>query len=805
MTTTRFPKIRRIAYGLSAAMTLSAGSGCIESKTNPTPETPGSLDWSRSAALTVATSCEEAETWLEDSAITQMDMQLEANRRCFINPEECGWFRGGIIADMGEGAPSAGADNNANDDQTPDEYSETNTQVDGVDESDRVKTDGEHIYALSNRDFVVVKSWPAAQTDELSRIRLRTQPYSFFLDGNRAVVLGHGNLYDVSSDAPQPVRDPSNGGDDKPGVPASDDRPAEDGGSSSGSSGADSDGSAEAPSDGDAYYPEDYRGYRSVTTVTIIDLTDRANPRIVKEHFFDGYILDSRRIDNKVYLAQNNYVYFDNIQTWPNLNWNSESDRPSTDVINAAFDELRAANVASIRARTLNEWLPLVWSADNGGDVAFASGRPATACTDIHVPNVFSGQGLLTLASLDLDDGSVTGSTIQGQWGSVYASLDAIYIGSTNWDFFWWWRGSDEVPPVKTHIHKFAFDTAGDARYTASGEVLGYAINQFAFDEYNGHLRVATTDGFGWWNNEETESRVTVLRQDGTRLAQTGLVTGLGVGERIFSVRFIRDQGYVVTFRQVDPLYVINLADPTKPAVTGELKIPGFSSYIHPLADGFLLTAGRDGDDEGNIGGVKIEIFDVRDPTDPKSVKTAVIGDGWNTWSDVLWDHKAFTYFGARNLLAIPVSGWVQETDTDGRWWGEYKSELALFRISTSDIEVLPSISHMSFFDDFGGNESCRAYSGYWQASIYRGVFVEDYVYSLSELGMQVHDTRTLDNGPVAEVTLLDPENFPYYDWGWCDGGGGVEPGDDRGEPTEPEPVDPEGEDPADAEPPREP
>jgi uncharacterized secreted protein with C-terminal beta-propeller domain len=393
------------------------------------------------------------------------------------------------------------------------------------------------------------------------------------------------------------------------------------------------------------------------------------------------------------------------------------------------------------------------------------------------VPTVFSGEGLLSLATIDVASGTVSGSTIQGEWGNVYASTEALYIGSTNWSYYWWWQGADERPPIKTSIHKFAYDANGDARYTASGEVLGYAINQFAFDEHDGHLRVATTDGFGWWNNGETqtESRVTVLREDGARLEETGVVAGLGKGEQIFGVRFIGDRGYVVTFRQVDPLYVIDLADPAAPSVAGELKIPGFSSYIHPMAPGYLLTAGRDGDDEGRIGGVKVEIFDVRDAANPRSVKTAVIGDGWNTWSDVQWDHKAFTYFGARNLLALPISGWVETNDEQG-WRGEYKSELALFRVTTEEIEVLPAISHMSFYDDLGGNATCRYYYGYWQASIFRGVFIEDYVYSLSGLGVQVHDTRALEAGAVAAVTLVDPATIDQYDWAGCGGAVAVDP-----------------------------
>ena len=175
------------------------------------------------------------------------------------------------------------------------------------------------------------------------------------------------------------------------------------------------------------------------------------------------------------------------------------------------------------------------------------------------------------------------------------------------------------------------------------------------------------------------------------------------------------------------------------------------------------MTAGRDGDEEGNVGGVKIEIFDVTDPANPKSVTKAVVGDGWNTWSEALFNHKAFNFFRARNLLAIPVSGVVDSDD----FWG-YKSELALFKVTKDEIETLPTISHMSFFEDFGGNDRCHGYYGYWRAQIYRSVFVEDYVYSLSILGMQDHDTRDFEQGSVAELILLDQESFPRYDWETC-------------------------------------
>lgn len=721
----------KVLLSVAVAGALAAATGCGGDKKESTPGgATDLLDWSRAASLTAAADCTEAEARLQDNAIVQMELNLEANRRCFLDPQSC-MFRGGIgTDDMAVGAPEAGRDEAGDD--APEDFSETNVQVEGVDEADRVKTDGTHIYTLSDRSFVIVKSWPANELDEVARIDLRSWPQNFFLDGTRAIVLGHGNLADVSPDAPGT-------GSGNGGVPAPE-------------------------ASVDAIRPGRPENYRPVATVTVIDLADKANPRIVHESFFDGSAIDSRRIESKVYLAQSNHVWFDDLVYWPDFGPEQEA---TPEQIEAAFDALYESNVARIRARGIDDWLPRVWSVQDGGDVAWDSGRAVSACTDVHVPSVYSEQGLLSLITLDIDDGSVVGSTIQGSWGNVYASREAIYIGTTNWEFFWWWRPAAEPPAIQTHIHKFAFDDGGIARYSASGDVVGYALNQFAFDEYEGRLRVATTDGFGWWNANQTESRVTVLAERAGKLETVGLVTGLGPEERIFSVRFIGDLAYVVTFREVDPLYVVDLAAPENPRVAGELKIPGFSSYIHPLADGFLLTAGRDGDDEGNIGGVKVEIFDVTDPADPRSVTTAVIGDGWNTWSDVLWDHKAFVFFRARNLLAIPVSGWV-ESSTPFGWQAEHKSELALFRVTTESIEPLPSISHMGLLEEFGGDTGCRGYAGYWQAAIYRGIFADDFVYSLSQLGIQAHDTRAIEAGPVGQLTILAPGAFEDFGWEGC-------------------------------------
>ncbi len=702
---------------------------CADDKTTPTTTVDTStdrLDWGRPAALTAAESCEDALGAFKEAAITQMELELDRSMRCYLS-DDCGR----MMADAG--APSAGESTDTNaapkDDATPDEYSETNTQVEGVDEADFVKTTGERIYAIFGRDLVITKSWPAAETSELARIRLNASPHSFFLAGNKAVVLGWASFYDFL------------------------------------------DAGEKAEFD-QGLREWDYRMWQGGTLVTVINL-ENDTPVIEKEHLVGGYLVGSRRIGDKVYLAQNDYIWVDGVQYWPdNLNW----DAPDEEV-QSTFAALKARNRAVIDALPLDWWLPTRHEVVDGEVDMNDPGIPLANCEDVYVPNVYTGQSLLTVATYDLANDSFEASTVNGEWGNVYMSTDALYVASTNWNWYWWWEGTadTERPPITTHIHKFGLGEDGVARYTASGNVLGYAINQFAFDEHEGNLRVATTDGFGWWNStEQTESRVTVLSEDGNTLVQEGLVTGLGLGESIYSVRFVGDQGYVVTFRQVDPLYVLDLSNPAAPTVAGELKIPGFSSYIHPIENGHLLTIGRDANDEGQVGGMKLEIFDVRDPAAPKSVTTEVLGDSWNTWSDAQWDHHAFVYFPARKLLGIPVSGW--ETDNTSYW--HYKSEMFVFKVGLDDIEQIGAVSHIDLLDELGVNTSCRSWYGWWEAYIRRAVFIEDYVYSLSNVGMTVHDTRDFGKGAVASLVAIEDQDFnggSYYDP--CAGGVPVDDG----------------------------
>jgi hypothetical protein len=182
--------------------------------------------------------------------------------------------------------------------------------------------------------------------------------------------------------------------------------------------------------------------------------------------------------------------------------------------------------------------------------------------------------------------------------------------------------------------------------------VKGQILNQFSFSEHEGFLRVATTQGSG---GEGSESFVTVLAERDGQLTAAGMVGNLGRGERIYAVRFIGDVGYVVTFRQTDPLYTIDLSDPTRPLVVGELKIPGFSAYLHPVGEGLLLGIGQDATDTGQRLGAQVSLFDVSDPASPQRLDQAALGSGA---SAVEYDHHAFLWWGPSRLAVIPVQNW---------------------------------------------------------------------------------------------------------------------------------------------------
>ena len=339
--------------------------------------------------------------------------------------------------------------------------------------------------------------------------------------------------------------------------------------------------------------------------------------------------------------------------------WNFPFVYPESE---AGEDAAREANRAAVLNSTLDDWLPryALDAADS------STGTRLTSCDDVHAPSVFSGFGMTTVVSVPIDgDFDPSESTaVMAPGDTVYASLDSLYVATTRWgeseafdDEAAW---EDAWRQRRTGLHRF--DISGDeADYESSGAVLGVIHNQFSLSEHNGHLRVVTTIGDPW--GDESESHVRVLSTDGDVLVEVGSVGDIGRGEQVQSVRFVGDIGYVVTFRQIDPFYTVDLSDPADPTIVGELKIPGFSSYLHPISDTLVLGVGSDADEDGRVTGAKISLFDVSDLTAPREVTVWTAPDGWN---DVGWDHRAFLWWAPEGLAVIPLRVW----EADREWSG---------------------------------------------------------------------------------------------------------------------------------------
>jgi hypothetical protein len=263
---------------------------------------------------------------------------------------------------------------------------------------------------------------------------------------------------------------------------------------------------------------------------------------------------------------------------------------------------------------------------------------------------------MLTILTLNLDRGLWTAGSdaLMADAQVVYGSTQSLYVATQKW--IPPQTAPDRVPADTTVIDRFDATDPNQTTLVASGEVPGYLLNQFSLSEYNGYLRVASTSRPIWWGSTapqpQSQSYVTVLATQGGVLAPVGQVAGLGVGQQIYSVRFVDNAGYVVTFRRIDPLYTLDLSTPTAPKVAGQLELEGYSSYLHPVGNGLLLGVGQSvGANEPS--GAQLELFDVSVPATPKLLARAALGSGSST--GVAADHHAFLFWPAAKLAVLPL------------------------------------------------------------------------------------------------------------------------------------------------------
>ena len=484
-------------------------------------------------------------------------------------------------------------------------YSGTNDYVAGVDEPDLVKTDGRRIVTVASGVLEVID---AASRTVTGRLELNAagegiayQPANLLLSGDHALVLTSGG-------------------------------PVVEGATGSGGS------------------PRPVNGSR----LLLVDLAGR--PSVMSSYVIEGSLIDARQIGPAVRVV---------ISTQPRLDFPAQPESTSN-------GERVAANQAVISRAGLDAWLPH-YEETSGG----ATSTGHIACSAVSRPASYSGANLLTVLTFDLTSdalGSGNGVSIVADGNTVYGTDTSLYVAG---DERWLAEAStaDAGPGMsaggaastpgraaigqQTDIYRFDITSPGPPRFAAGGSVPGYLIDQYALSEWQGYLRVATTTGTSWAladgppaDAQASSSAVYVLSIRGPVMRLAGHVTGLGRTERIYSVRFMGPVGYVVTFRQTDPLYTVDLSDPAQPRVRGSVALTGYSAYLHPASGTRLIGIGRQADAMGHVGGTQVSLFDVSDLAAPIRMATFALTAAI---SSAEFDPHAFLYWPATHLMVVPL------------------------------------------------------------------------------------------------------------------------------------------------------
>lgn len=577
-------------------------------------------------------------------------------------------------------------------DQRAPDHSGTNLHESGVDEPDLVKTDGRRIVTVSRGVLRVVDPQRKLET---GRLDLQPavpdqpgwwQPADLLLHGDHALVLFQQGWW---GGAPVPLPRPV---PDQPAEPADPeekaDRPGEEG------------TAIVAPEP-----PTPLPGPR----LLLVDLASAGDPRLLSEYTVDGTLVDARSVAGVARVV---------VRSAPRI----EFPQPRDEIDEAAR---LAANREAVRTAELSDWLPRYQ--------VTTAGRTATGqvdCTALSRPESYSGSSMLTVLTFDLAGralGDGTPVSVVADGDTVYSNGTSLYVASDQrWRILPQGRLDPREPAEiddRTELYKFDTSQPGPPRFAAAGSVPGWLINQYAMSEWEGHLRVATTSGESWVEERPSESAVYVLAERDGELVETGSVGGLGKTERIYSVRFTGPIGYVVTFRQTDPLYTLDLRDPAAPAVLGELKITGYSAYLHPLGDGRLIGVGQAADPDGRVQGTQVSLFDVSDLADPTLVATHQVAGGR---SEAEFDPHAFLWWPDQQLLVLPLVNWSAERGAE--------SGALVLRLAGEEFTELATISHPAGSAPYPGSREIR-----------RSLVVGDTLWTVSDLGLAANALSTLE------------------------------------------------------------
>jgi len=718
-------------------------SGCLGA-VDPAVEVPGIElpdDWGVTVARTVSSpqlsqfsDCDELETALklslEEEAKTQI---LQAIEEQYTYGSM--WLEGDMGAEMAMDDAAATGTTSAPQTRRTEgtDYSGTNNQEQGVDEADFVKTDGHNIYFLNGKNLVIFGIPEFGELILLSTTPIQGSPTSMMLDGDRLVIISSVSTWTLGQNDPLTTE---LGWDDAPGIWRS----------------------------------------SSLTKFTVLDASNRSAPAIEKELFLEGSYMTAREVNGTVRTVTHAWMNIPGIQTWldfPAGYWDLDYEDPlRLEVREKVGYQTILDNQLTISALALSDILPKVYERVNGALTVHT--MDDDACADFVAPSDGLNRGFNSIFTFDLADENFgfQADHIVGNYPMVYASADVLVLTESAWDWWWFW-GNDNMDE-STNIHTFDISNPGDTVYTGSGRVNGTVLNQFSISEHLGVLRIAATSGqwARWWMEDPepmSSSVVTFVRgvddeTDQQVLVEVGRVDNIAPEERIWSARFDGDRCYLVTFRQIDPLWVIDMSDETNPTILGELEIPGVSTYIHPLSRDHLLTIGMGPGIDGlglDWSNTRLSLFNISNPAAPAVedvLSLTPVADpansGW-TWSysEASYEHKAFQYWAPKGLLAVPLSTYRYDSsyDQNGRYSYSYQyvSKLVIVNVSeeNGNLSIHGTVNHSTFYNtqessSFGGDYNIR-----------RSIFMGDFIYAVSAQGVTVTNLTTMEEATSLALT----------------------------------------------------
>lgn len=580
----------------------------------------------------------------------------------------------------------------AQDSSKESDYSTTNTQVQGVDEADIVKTDGKFIYHVRKGQIVIMRALPATSLGVESIISFTGEefnPFEMYLDDKFLVVIG--NYYNQEI---YPLK--------------------------------------KSISEKNKNYMPYYYG-SNIVKAKVFDISDKKNPKQLREIEIEGDYVSSRKIGEKVYFVTSKYV------NYYLLDSNKDEDLE-------------------------NYMKPLYRDSKLGKNYIGLDYSKISYFPGVIEPNY------MIIAELNIENlkSDLKVEAYLGAGGSLYVSENNLYAAAlsykevvnskvetsleSNEKLSIWFRPRELTQ--STTIYRFSLK--GGITYTGQGEVPGNILNQFSMDEKGDYFRIATTKGDIWRDDEGTSKNNLYVLDSSMKI--TGKIEDIAPKEKIYSVRFMGDRAYMVTFRTVDPLFVIDLKDPKVPRILGKLKIPGYSEYLHPYDENHIIGFGKDAieipykDDKGKVIdtnayylGMKISIFDVSDVTNPKEEYNTKIG-GRGTDSELLNNHKALLFSKDKGLLAFPVTVLDTKSEVSSSSmpeYGEFSFQGAyVYNIDlTKGLMLKGKITHMT------DEDYLKAGDYYYYDSdkyVQRIIYIGDTLYTISDTKLLAHNMNTM-------------------------------------------------------------